>query len=366
MSLKKDSFNKLDNKFMKLAISLARNQKGFTGTNPSVGCVIVKNDKIISFGVTNINGRPHAETIAINKNIKKINGATIYLTLEPCSHYGQTPPCTKAIIKYKIKKVNYSIEDIDTRCFNKAKKILNSKKIKTKSGLLVKEVKNLYKSYNYIKKNKSPYIVGKLACSANLNILRNNQEITNDHSRKISHLLRYEYQGILTSYNTINTDNPKLTCRLNGLEKFSPSRLIIDKDLKISMKSYIVKNSRNLNTFIFHNSKNIKKINNLKKMRLKLIYQDVEINGYFNLKKIFKQIYKLGIHTVLVELGNKFTHNILSEKLFNEFYLFKSNKLINNKDKINVLNISKKLNKDFKNKKYVNTYLDKDTLIHYY
>ena len=77
----------------------------------------------------------------------------MYLTLEPCSHYGQTPPCTKAIIKYKIKKVNYSIEDIDTRCFNKAKKILNSKKIKTKSGLLGKEVKNLYNSYIYTKKN---------------------------------------------------------------------------------------------------------------------------------------------------------------------------------------------------------------------
>ena len=236
----------------------------------------------------------------------------------------------------------------------------------TKSGLLSKEVNALYKSYNYVKKNKLPYIVGKLACSYDLSILKNNTHITNEHSRNVSHLLRYRNQGILTSYKTINTDNPKLTCRLNGLEKFSPSRLIIDKDLKINMKSYIVKNSRNLNTFIFHNSKNIKKINNLKKRRIKLIYQDVEINGYFNLKKIFKQIYKLGIHTVLVELGNKFTHNILSEKLFNEFYLFKSNKLINNKDKINVLNVSKKLNKDFKNKKYVNTYLDKDTLIHYY
>ena len=366
MSLKKDNFNNFDKDFMKFAINLAINQKGLTGTNPSVGCVIVNNNKIISFAATNNEGRPHAETIALNKNFKKNIGSTVYLTLEPCSHYGLTPPCTKAIIKSGIKKVNYSIEDIDVRSFNKSKRILNTNKIMTYSGLLKKEVKNLYKNYNYTKKNKFPYIIGKLACSSNFYILRNGKFITNKHSRNISHLLRYKNQGILTSYKTINTDNSKLTCRLNGLENFSPIRLIIDKDLKINMNSYLVNNSKKINTFIFYNSKNLKKIKNLKKKGLKLIYLNIDIDGYFNLKKLFKKIYNLGIHTLIVECGKNLTLKMISKKLFNEFYLFKSNKNLYIKGKINVLNINKILNKNFKRKKYINTYLDKDKLIHYY
>ncbi len=366
MSSKKDSFNSLDKKFMKLAINLAENRKGLTGLNPSVGCVIVKNKKIISHGATNVNGRPHAETIALKKNKKENIGSTVYLTLEPCSHYGKTPPCTKALIKSKVKKVVYSIEDRDSRCFKKSKKILKANKILTKSGLLAKEVKNLYKSYNYIKKNKFPYIIGKLACSSNLCILRNNSYITNEHSRKVSHLLRYENQGILTSYKTINSDDPKLTCRINGLEKFSPIKLIIDKDLKIKLNSYILRHSTNSKTIIFHNSKNILKIKNLKMKGVKLISFKVEKDNYFDLKKILKKIYQLGVHTLLVECGKTLTYNMISKKLFNEFYLFKSNKILNNKNKIKVLNVKRNLDKKFKNKNFVNTYLDKDSLIHYY
>ncbi len=128
MSLKSYKFNSVDKYYMKLAINLANSQKGLTGLNPPVGCVIVKNNKIISYGVTNINGRPHAETIALNKSKINPNGSTVYLTLEPCSHYGKTPPCTKSLINSKVKKVIYSIEDLDKRSFKKAKKILNKKK----------------------------------------------------------------------------------------------------------------------------------------------------------------------------------------------------------------------------------------------
>ena len=128
MSLKKDRTNSFDNKFMRFAINLANNQKGLTGTNPSVGCVIVKDKKIISYGATSLNGRPHAETIALKKCKNKSSESTIYVTLEPCSHHGKTPPCTNSIIKSKVKKVYYSIEDSDLRSFNNSKKILKSKK----------------------------------------------------------------------------------------------------------------------------------------------------------------------------------------------------------------------------------------------
>jgi len=366
MSLKKDNFNSLDKQYMRFAINLAKNQVGLTGLNPSVGCVIVKNNEIISYGATNINGIPHAETIALNKNKKENVGSTVYLTLEPCSHYGKTPPCTTALIKSKVKKVIYSIEDTDRRSSNKAKKILKLNNIATKSGLLKEETNKLYKSYNYVKKNKFPYIVGKLACSSNLSILRNKKFITNEYSRKISHLLRYKYQGLLTTYKTINSDNPKLTCRINGLEKFSPKRIIIDRDLKINLNSYVVKNSSKPKTIIIHNSKNFRKIKYLKRMGVKLVFFKIENDNYFDLKKVLKKIYNLGIHTLMAECGKILTYKILSKKLFKEFYLFKSNKTLNNKHKIKVLDIKKNLNKEFKNKNFINTYLDKDTLMHYY
>ena len=100
MSLKKDRTSSFDNKFMRFAINLANNQKGLTGTNPSVGCVIVKDKKIISYGATSLNGRPHAETIALKKCKNKSLESTIYVTLEPCSHHGKTPPCTNTLDEY--------------------------------------------------------------------------------------------------------------------------------------------------------------------------------------------------------------------------------------------------------------------------
>jgi len=366
MSSKKDKFSSEDKKFMKLALNLASNNKSLTGTNPSVGCVLVKDKRIISYGVTGINGRPHAETVAINKNFKNVAGSTAYITLEPCSHYGQTPPCTNALIKSKIKKVFYSIDDVDVRTFQKSKKILNKKKILTRSGLLKKETSFLYKNYNFIKKNKFPYLIGKLAVSSNFFILKNNSHITNEHSRKVSHLLRYLNQGILTSYKTINTDNPRLSCRISGLEMYSPKIIIIDKNLKINSKSFVLNNINKSPTFIFHNSKDSKKIFNLKKKGIKLIYVDIEKNGYFNLKKIFKKLYLIGIHQIIVESGKNLTLEILSQNLFNEFYLFRANKHLKSKNKINIKAVLKKLSSSFKNKRQVNTFLDKDNLIHYY
>ena len=251
MSLKKDNYKSLDKKIMNFAINLAENNKYLTGTNPSVGCVILKNNKILSFATTNNGGRPHAESIALNKN-RYNKGTSLYTTLEPCSHHGRTPPCTNAIIKNKVKKVYYSIEDKDLRTFNKTKKILKSKKIVAISGLQKRKVKKLYNEYNYIRSNKAPYIIGKIASSSNLNILRNNSSITNEHSRKVSHILRFQNHAILTSYKTVNTDNPKLNCRLSGLEKYSPKVIVIDKNLKIKINSFIIKNSKKNKLIIFH------------------------------------------------------------------------------------------------------------------
>ena len=231
--------------------------------------------------------------------------------------------------------------------------------------MLKRELNFFYKDYKHNKKKNLPYIIGKIACSSNYFILKNNTKITNKHSIKVSHLLRYRNQGILTSYKTVNSDNPKLTCRLNGLYKFSPQRIILDKDLKININTHIVNNSEKIKTIIFHNSNNFKKINKLKFKNIKLIKFQTEQNGYFDLKKIFEKIYKIGITNLLIECGKDLTSNILKNNLFNEFYIFKSSKKLNNRDKISILNIKNNL-KNFKNINYKNTFLDKDTLIHYY
>ena len=126
MSSKKDKSNNLDKYFMSIAMNLAKERIGLTGLNPSVGCVIVKNNKIISFGQTGFKGRPHAETVAITKCKKnELKDSSIYITMEPCTHYGKTPPCTDLIIKSKIKKIFYAIEDVD---FRTAKKSFSNKR----------------------------------------------------------------------------------------------------------------------------------------------------------------------------------------------------------------------------------------------
>ncbi len=351
MSLKKDNFSSAEKKYMELAINLANQNAGYTGPNPSVGCIVVKNKKIISYGATNINGRPHAETVALNKNKKLLKKSDIYITLEPCSHYGKTPPCTDKITKSKINSVTYSIDDSDSRSSKKSKKILNSKNITVKTGLMRSQVKNFYKKYIFSKKNYLPHVVGKLACSSNYYIFNNKGYISNNYSRKVAHLLRSKHQAILTSYKTINQDNPKLNCRIFGLEKFSPIRIILDKNLKLKINTFVIKTSKMTKTYIYHNSTNETKINKLKKKGVLLIKKKITNGNKFDILTILKDIYNKGIQSLLVESGMILTRQMLKESLINEFYLFKSNKKIHIKNKINVLSIKKILNTKYKKKK---------------
>mgnify|MGYP001178621487 CR=1 FL=1 len=253
MSTKKDKFTYKDQYFMNLALNLARDKSGLTGDNPSVGCIIVKNNKLIAAGQTAFNGRPHAEFNALKKNKKNLNGSTMYVTLEPCNHYGKTPPCTNYIIKNKIKKVIYSIDDIDERTKSKTKAILTSKNIKVKKGLLKKKISRFYKSY-FVNKKKMPYVTGKIAITKNNLIYSQKQKrITNIYSDKFTHLLRYKNDSILISHKTLNKDNPRLDCRINGLETFSPKKIILDKNLKTNINSSIFKNIKHKNKIIFYN-----------------------------------------------------------------------------------------------------------------
>ena len=180
MSTKKDKFSFKDKLYMSLALDLAKAREGLTGTNPSVGCVIVKNDQIISIGQTSYNGRPHAEHNAIKNCVDDLKGSKMYVTLEPCSHTGQTQPCTNLIIRSKVSEVFYSIKDIDKRVRGKTYKTLKSRNIKVKIGLLKDRVNQFYLPYFFNRKNNLPYVSGKIAISKNnLIYSKNKKKITN-------------------------------------------------------------------------------------------------------------------------------------------------------------------------------------------
>ena len=366
MSTRKNKFSKKDKEYMSLALSLASARHGHTGENPSVGCVIVKKDKIISIGQTGYNGRPHAEYNAIKNSNEILEGSTMYVTLEPCNHYGQTPPCTKEIIKNKISKIIYSIEDVDKKVKGKSFKILNSNNIIVKKGLLNQQIIKFYKPYFFNRKNKIPYVTGKIVISKNnLIYSKGTKRISDIHSDKLTHFLRYKNDSLMISYKTLNKDNPKLNCRLEGLNKFSPKRIILDRNLEININSYIFRTANKNNTIIFYNNTNKQKITLFKKKGIQLIKSNLTKKKYFDLKLVLKKLYKIGIRNILVEGGDDLSGNFLKKKLFNEFYLIKSpkklSKLVTYKD----FNCFKHLTQKYKNKKKINTQLGKDSITLY-
>ena len=366
MSTKKDSFTIKDKKYMQIAINLAKARKGLTGENPSVGCLIVKNDKIISVGQTGFNGRPHAESNAIDNSIQNLSGSKMYVTLEPCNHYGKTPPCTNKIIKSGIKEVLYSINDIDKRVKGKSFKILSKKNVKVRRGLLKEKALDLYDSYIINRKSKLPFVTGKIAISKNRLIYsKGTKRITHKSTGKFSHYLRYKNDAIMISSNTLNIDNPKLDCRLKGYEKFSPKRVILDKNLDLKLNSYIYRSLKKDNTIIFHNSVNLLKIKAFQKKGVILVKSKLNKKKKFDIKNILKKLFTLGIRTLLVEGGDKITKNMLRKRLINLFYVFKSPKNLSKSKKHLFFTSYDVLNKYYRTKSKIASNLAKDEITIY-
>ena len=366
MSTKKDKFLLKDKSYMKLAINLARTRKGLTGENPSVGCVLVKNDRIISIGQTGYGGRPHAETNAINNSLENLDGSKMYVTLEPCNHYGKTPPCTNSIIKSGIKEVFYSINDIDKKVRGKSFKILNKRKIKVNVGILKNEAKELYESYIINRRYNLPYVTAKIATSKNnLIYSKGTKRITNPLSDKLSHYLRLKNDAIMISSKTLNIDNSKLNCRLKGYENFSPKRIILDRNLDINLNTYIFKTAKKFETIIIHNSINKSKIKILKKQKINLLKLKLDNKKKFDLKIVLKKLYSIGITNLLVEGGDNLTKNMLKKNLVNQFYLFKSIKNLSKSKKYLVFTSANLLRDNYNIKSKISSKLAKDNITIY-
>ena len=313
--------------FSNLAFKIAEKNIGKTSTNPSVGCLVVKNNSVISSGATSVNGRPHAEFNALKKN-KNFTGSKIYVTLEPCSHFGVTPPCTRIIKNKKIKKVFYCFDDPDVRTNKKAKITLKKKNIKL---IKISNLKNdFYESYFFNKKKNLPFLDAKIALSKDFfTISKRSKWITNSRSRKVGHLIRSRYDGIISTSKSINKDNSLLNCRIDGLDPLKPDLIIIDRNLKLKKNLKLLELSNKRKTFIFTTSNNVKKINYFKNKGCKIVKLK-KLNTKEDFDNLLRKIYKLDKRRLLVESGLIFLKILVKNKLINNIYVFKSNNKLKN------------------------------------
>jgi len=317
--------------FLKLAFEQAKINLGSTGENPSVGCVIVKNESVVSSAFTSVNGRPHAEANALNKKIN-FKDAIMYVTLEPCSHYGKTSPCINKIIKKKIKKVYYCIYDQDIRTRKKTSKLLSINNISSNVGLLKKEGKDFYKSYTSKFENKIPLIDAKLAITKDF-FTKNikSKFITNYRSRKVTHLLRSRYDCLLTTSKTINDDNPELNVRIDGLEKKSPDLIIIDRNLTLKIIKRVFDKKYNRKIYIVTTRKNVSKINKYSNKNIHFIkIESLSKKNHFLL--LFDKIKKLGYSRILSETGPNFLQMFVKFNFINNLYVFQAPNKIKSND----------------------------------
>jgi diaminohydroxyphosphoribosylaminopyrimidine deaminase / 5-amino-6-(5-phosphoribosylamino)uracil reductase len=238
-----------DEKFMARAIEVSRRHAGLTDTNPSVGCVIVKNGEIIAEAVTAIGGRPHAERQALEIAGEAARGATAYVTLEPCAHFGRTPPCANALVDFGIARVVVAVDDPDERVFGRGNQILRDAGLEVETGVLRHESERELAGYLTRKIKKRPHITLKIAVSADGMIGRvggGQVAITGPEARHAVHILRARCDAILVGLGTVVADDPELTVRVEGLEDRSPVRIVLDRRLELPLGSKLVRTARDV------------------------------------------------------------------------------------------------------------------------
>lgn len=312
--------------YMRRAIEIAEKGRGFTKTNPLVGVVLVKDEKIISEGYHHAFGKNHAEVNALNKVKGRAEGSTMYVTLEPCSHFGKTPPCANRIVDEKIKKVVISLVDPDKRVSGRGIKILKSAGVEVEVGMLEDEVKFQNRVFLTNKKKNRPFFTLKFATSLDGKIATSTGEskwITNENSRNHSHRLRAKVDGILVGKNTVQEDNPHLTNRSG--EGLNPTRILLDSDLSVDFLSNIY--NREAKTIVFTASDDIKKINILLEKGVEVIKVFNGKNG-LDLIQIAQELLKKDIGHVLVEGGSKIHSSFIKAGFVDEIYQYISPILI--------------------------------------
>jgi len=321
-----------DIEYMKLALELAKERKGLTHPNPTVGAVIVKDGKIIGKGIHYKAGHPHAEREAIKDALSKgedITNSTMYITLEPCCHYGKTPPCTEAIIDNRIKRVVVATLDANPLVAGKGIEILKNAGIETKVGVLEEEAKKLNEDFFVYIREQRPFVNLKLAQTLDGKIATktgSSKWITSEKSRAYAHQLRKEATAVLIGVNTALKDNPELTVRAVKTER-QPIRVLLDKELKTPL-DYKIFNDK-AKTLVFTSELADKeKLKELKKRKnIEIVKLDLKDNQ-FSIRDILNELYKREIVHLLVEGGKDTITRFIKENLFDKISLFIAPKFV--------------------------------------
>ena len=328
----------INEKYMQMAIELAK--KGASGVNPNpmVGAVVVKNGKVIGRGYHKFFGGPHAEVYALEDAGKEAEGAAIYVTLEPCSHYGKTPPCAKKIIDMGIKKCFIGSSDPNPKVAGRGVAMLKEAGIEVVENVLKEECDEINQVFFKYIKSKIPYLFVKCGITLDGKIALSNgisKWITNSIAREKVQYYRNKFMGIMVGINTVLTDNPSLTARIeNGV---NPFRVIVDPNLQINEDCKVVKNNEDEKTVIITSQKNLFTENDenseiqlkqkrlVEKNKVKFIFIDGE---KFSFRKMLEEIGKSGIDSVLLEGGETLISLAFEENVIDGGEIFIANKIL--------------------------------------
>lgn len=320
--------------YMRLAMKLALKGKGSTSPNPLVGALIVKDGRIVGEGYHQKAGLPHAEIIALDDAGVKTKGASLYVTLEPCAHFGRTPPCVDRIVKSGLKEVVIGMVDPNPLNNGRGINIIKQHKIKIEAGILEKELKRINDPFiKYITK-KMPFVTVKVAESLDGKIATKSGDskwITSDKSRAFAHRIRKDYDAIMAGVNTVLRDNPRLDAWFSDK---TITKIIVDSQLSTAQDANIFsKNSKVIFATLAISSG--QETENRKALAQKARILEVkEKSGQINLKDMLKKLAQLGITNILVEGGGTLIGSLFDDGLVDRILFFISPKIIGGKDAI--------------------------------
>jgi diaminohydroxyphosphoribosylaminopyrimidine deaminase / 5-amino-6-(5-phosphoribosylamino)uracil reductase len=289
---------------MRHALMLAERALGSTAPNPAVGCVIVKDDIVLGRGSTARGGRPHAETAALNQAGAAARGATAYVTLEPCAHTGQTPPCAEALIAAGIARVVAAVEDPDPRVCGRGLDKLREAGVAVVTGVCAEDAAELNAGFFLRVRRGRPLVTLKIAQSIDGRTAAATGEsrwITGEASRACGHLLRARHDAILVGINTALADDPTLDCRLPGLEDRSPVRVVLDTRLRLPEKSKLAGTARRIPTLVFTTA--AAGGDKLQACGVEIIRVERDVPGRPSLDAVLAELGRRGLTRLLVEGG---------------------------------------------------------------
>lgn len=315
--------------YMRLALQLAEIAKGQTSPNPMVGAVIVNRGEVVGFGAHLKAGEAHAEVHALSMAKGKAKGATLYVTLEPCSHHGRTPPCTEAIIEAGIKRVVIGVSDPNPQVKGRGIERLRQAGIQVDVGLLQEEARCLNQFFNHYIVHKRPFVTLKMATTLDGKIATRTGEsqwITGEKARADGHRLRDEHDAILVGVNTVLKDNPRLTARIDGVPGRHPLRVILDSQLRTPLDAHVADTSE-ASTWIFTTTEApLERREALEAKGIKVI--PVSPGPRVDVEKTLTYLGQEGIASLLVEGGGKVNASFLEKRLVNRVVAYLAPKLI--------------------------------------